>query len=92
MEHDKPAWVKSPEELARPRSAPEEAPWVTGLAWLRYRNASPPSTWIEIGVNVAEEDDKETWAILYKRRSCLYKRRSCALSSREIYRTPAGNA
>jgi len=85
MEHDKPAWVKTPEELARPRSAPEEPPWVTVLAWLRDRNASPPSTWIEIGVNVAEEDDKETWAI-------LCKRRSCALSSCEIYRPPAGNA
>ena len=85
MEDDKPAWVKSPEEPAPPRSAPEEPPWVTVLAWLRDRSASPPSTWIEIGVKLAEEDDKETWAI-------LYKRRSCALSSCEIYRPPAGNA
>jgi hypothetical protein len=82
----KPSWFVSPEELGRPRIASHEPPaWVTAAAWWRDRDASLPSIWIETTVDVAEKDDEEVLAT-------LYKRRSCALSSREVCKTPAGNA
>jgi hypothetical protein len=79
----KPAWLKS---LARP-GRPARIALVTsfcGPARLRGADNSPQSTWIEIEINVGDEDEEAC--------ATLHQRRSRVLSVRNLYQPPVGNA